>query len=137
MSGSNTRRRQRRLTITWVSSLLLGLFLGLLIQGWSFGLPAGLEIALRLGVVVALLAIQVYYWRTLDELARAIQMRAFFWSGLTVWGLFLLVVLIAPAFPAEAARVTDMGAVAGASFIVVAHAALFFVLWGWAWMKPR
>ena len=136
MAGSNTQRRRRRLIITWLGSFLLSVLLVLVIQGQTFGLPLPAQLALRLGIVVALLALQFYYWRTLDEVARAVQMRAFFWSGLAAWGGLIVLVLLAPAFPSEAAIVSQMGALTGAMLMVGAHGFLFLILWSWAWMKP-
>lgn len=137
MSGVNTRRRQRRLTITWGASLLLGLVLGVLLQGSAFGLPTPFGIILGLGVLVALIIVQIYYWRTLDELARSIHMRAFFWGGLTTWIGLLCLIFIAPIFPAEAARVAQMGAFNGAILVIAVHALLYLLLWAWHWLKPR
>lgn len=139
MSGNNTRRRQRRVTIAWVASVVLAIALALLLRGSQEGnsLPQAVTIPLGLLVVAGITAVQIYYWRTLDEFARAIQTHAFFWSGLTTWGLLAILVVIGPLFPSETASLAQMSPTSGALMLIFVHGALYLALWGWAWLKQR
>jgi hypothetical protein len=136
MQGNNNRRRQRRLVIAWAGSIALGLGLAMLLRNGP-GLPASVSVPAGLLVVAAITAMQIYYWRTLDELARQIQTHAFFWSGLTTWGLLALLFVIAPLFPADAASLAQIGTAGGALLVVLAHALLYLALWAWGWLKQR
>jgi hypothetical protein len=136
MQGNNNRRRKRRLAIAWIASAVLTLGLAALFRNGT-GLPPAISIPAGLLIIAAITTVQIYYWRTLDEFARAIQTHAFFWSGLTTWGLFAILVVIAPLFPSETASLAQMGATGGALMLLFVHAVLFLALWGWAWMKPR
>src|SRR5690606_30732169 len=124
MQGNNNRRRQRRLVIAWAGSIALGLGLAMLLRNRP-GPPAPVTVPAGLLVVAAITAMQIYYWRTLDELARQIQTHAFFWSGLTTWGLLALLIVIAPLFPSEAESVARIGTAGGALLVVLAHALLY------------
>lgn len=139
MTGNNTRRRKRRVAIAWIASIALAIALAMLVRGSEEGTALPREVAIPLGllVVAAITAVQIYYWRTLDELARAIQTRAFFWSGLTTWGLLAVLIILSPLFPSESARLAMIGPSGGAMLMILVHALLYLALWGWAWMKPR
>lgn len=139
MSGTNTKRRQWRLVLVWVFSAALVACLFVLNFRLldRIGITPAIQLALLVGVAAGLWATQVFYWRALDEVARAVHLSAFFWSGLVTWTLLPFGMSALLLFDRKMAVLAEVGAFEGAMSVVMVHALLYLLLWGWARFRMR
>lgn len=139
MSGANTKRRQGRLALVWVFSaaLVAALFVLNFRLLDRIGIPPALQLVLLVGIAAGLWATQVFYWRSLDEIARAVHLSAFFWSGIVTWTLLPFGVSALLLFDREMAALSEVGAFGGMMSVVMVHSLLYLILWAWARFRLR
>jgi hypothetical protein len=139
MSGSNTSRRRARVIASWVLSAALGIVLVGINRGAldAAGLPDGAQAALLAALAGCLWAVQLLYWRSLDEVAREVHKSAFFWSGLVVWTVLPITLSGVLIFDLRAGVLGEVDAIGGALFVMLLHALLYFAFWGVARLRLR
>ena len=138
-SGREQRHRLKVMVIFAVS-ILAGVGLGMLTIADPGGAPLWMLPATAAAVLGLALVLTVYYWRQLDETARAAHLEAFFWGGLV--GMSLALIAAAGlyayrdeiAFPGgSAAGAAALGLYGGMLCIIVGYS-LAWVIW---WLRRR
>lgn len=139
MNGTNTKRRQGRLLLVWVFSAALVASLFVLNFGLldRIGITLIIQLALLVGIAAGLWATQVFYWRSLDEIARAVHLSAFFWSGIVTWTLLPFGISALFLFDRKMSALAEVGAFGGAMAVVMVHSLLYLLLWAWARFRMR
>ena len=139
--GASTRelRHKAKVTGIFAASILAGVGLGVFttvarlrdLPPWSQPLAAAV-------VLVFGFALTVYYWRQLDETARAAHLEAFFWGGLGGMTLVLIASIGAYAYREEISRQFGSAAMSiglyGGMFCIVVGYGAAWVFW---WLRRR
>ncbi|MFN9925351.1 MAG: hypothetical protein ACK53I_00235 [Phenylobacterium sp.] len=136
--------RERKALVALAGLAGAGLATGLLVGLEPFGALSPepwLILLLLVGAVVASLAVSLFWWRQLDEVAREAHKFAWYWGGSCglALGLVLLVVvdvgsLAPPLLEGNSAR---EGFVAGALSVMLAQIVGYGAAWAGWWLARR
>lgn len=135
--GPNTRRRRRNQILLWVGSAVVTLVLLVSLNGAAsqWGVPVLAQRIAILLAVIGLLGLTWLQWRELDEVGRQMHTLAFYWSGLLVWTLALVVVgLSAAGGTAEGPLFPAYGS---ALMVIGLHGVAYLAFYGVLWLRNR